>query len=208
MHDEVFHKIFIQTLRDYASELNLVDGLWSDIVNRYTTPSRHYHTLIHLDHMMTELLEVKNKIFDWNLVVFAVAYHDIIYDVLKNDNEAESAAYAARALSNILENSQIEKCRQLIIATKLHDLSPEPDVNYFTDADLAILGSDTKNYFIYSSQIRKEYAIFPDIIYSQGRKKVLKHFLQMDRIYKTDYFFNRYERKARINMELEMERIW
>jgi len=47
----------------------------------------------------------------------------------------------------------------------------------------------------------------PDFIYNQGRQKVLKHFLAMNQIYKTDYFFNKYESQARTNLNIELEKL-
>ena len=78
---------------------------------------------------------------------------------------------------------------------------------YFTDADLAILGSDYDKYIHYVKSIRKEYKFYPDFVYNPGRKKVLEHFIQMTRIYKTDFFFSRYEEQARKNMNDEIRQL-
>lgn len=55
----------------------------------------------------------------------------------------------------------------------------------------------------YTKQIRKEYSIYPDFLYKPGRKKVLEHFLQLENIFKTDYFKTKYEVQARKNIESE-----
>ena len=55
--------------------------------------------------------------------------------------------------------------------------------------------------------IRKEYAIYPDMLYNPGRKKVLQHFLTMDTIYKTAVYRDRYEQKAKENLQRELELI-
>jgi predicted metal-dependent HD superfamily phosphohydrolase len=86
------------------------------------------------------------------------------------------------------------------MATKGHAISEDADTNYFTDADLAILGSNNDEYLQYVKSIRKEYKFYPDFVYNPGRKKVLEHFIQMPRIYKTDYFYNKYEEPARKNI--------
>jgi predicted metal-dependent HD superfamily phosphohydrolase len=52
--------------------------------------------------------------------------------------------------------------------------------------------------------VRKEYLIYPDLIYNPGRKKVLHHFLAMDRIFKTDFFYNKFEQQARQNLRKEI----
>ena len=90
------------------------------------------------------------------------------------------------------------------MATKLHGLNTDSDTNYFMDADLAILGADDDLYNLYTRQIRKEYKFYPDLLYKPGRRKVLQHFLQMDSIYKTSYFKDKYEWQARKNIKREL----
>ena len=87
---------------------------------------------------------------------------------------------------------------------KNHEIDNDADVNYFTDADLSILGTSSSDYENYTGQIRKEYSAYPDFIYKQGRRKVLKHFIEMARIYKTPYFFDKYEHQARVNLTNEL----
>jgi len=75
----------------------------------------------------------------------------------------------------------------------------------FTDADLSILGAEWPIYHNYTDQIRQEYAIYPDFMYKPGRKKVLLHFLKMERIFKTDYFYITFEAQAIKNIKQELE---
>jgi len=42
--------------------------------------------------------------------------------------------------------------------------------------------------------------VYPDLVYNPGRKKVLNHFLAMDSIFKTDYFYNKFDRQAKENL--------
>jgi len=104
-----------------------------------------------------------------------------------------------------LPENQKEKCRQQIVSTKMHEANNNSDTNYFTDADLSILGSDPNSYFKYAGQIRKEYRYFPDVLYKPGRKKVLMEFLKMKSIFKTKYFRDRYEEQAKINISDELK---
>ena len=98
----------------------------------------------------------------------------------------------------------MNECREQILATKSHLLSFNADVNIFTDADLAILGSDWETYCSYTGKIRQEYKVYPDIIYKPGRRKVLQHFLSMEKIYKTDHFFEKLEKRAKENLKKEL----
>lgn len=197
--------LFLEASRRYSPDESLVSSLWADIEKRYAGPGRHYHNLDHLDSLSKELLPLKDRFTDWDAVVFAVAYHDIIYNVLKQNNEERSADYAQAKLALLpLPESGLQKCRAMILATKSHQASDDPDIDLFTDADLSILGADENTYSAYFQQIRKEYSIYPGLVYWPGRKKVLQHFLDMKRIFKTDVFFHRYEASARKNLESEL----
>lgn len=197
---------FKTELRKLEASESLIVKLWDEIVTNYSASSRHYHTMAHLNSMIQTLLPVRNKILDWQIVVCSIAYHDIIYNPLRKDNESKSAAFAEKRLALLgLPSSFREKCAMQILATKNHQVNEDGDTNYFTDADLAILGSDSGSYAVYTNQIRKEYSYYPDIIYKPGRRKVLQHFLQMETIFKTKHFGERYEEQARSNLTNELQ---
>ena len=204
----MFESIFRNQLLYITSDDLMADKFWSEIVVHYNNPQRYYHTLDHLNSLTSELLTLKKMISDWTTIVFSIAYHDIIYNPLKNDNEEKSAELAMARLAILnLPIAQINKCKEQILATKSHRLSDNRDTNYFTDADLAILGAGPNSYKTYAEAIRKEYKFYPDLVYNPGRRKVLKHFLNMNSVYKTDHFRHKYEAKARENMEGELRSI-
>ncbi len=160
----------------------------------------------HLESLLQQLSAVKSDISHWDTLLFTLFYHDIVYNSLKSDNEEKSAEFAERSMRQILVPREImENCTAQILATKLHLDSPDQDTNYFTDADLSILGQDWRSYSAYYQNVRKEYAIYPDLIYKPGRKKVLKHFLGMERIFKTEYFYAKFEQQAKQNLKKELE---
>ena len=202
----MFEETFKNELSHIISDDSVIDKLWTEIKSSYNKPTRHYHNLTHLDSLVEQLLTIKNQIEDWQTLTFSVAYHDIIYNPLRQDNEAKSAALAYDRLTQLnLPSTQKEKCKQQILATKKHQVSNSADTNYFIDADLSILGSDNKSYLNYSVQIRKEYRHFPDILYKPGRRKVLAGFLEMQSIFKTKYFQDKYEEQAKINILDELK---
>ena len=85
---------FIELLTNYTDSDNLTDELWTEIEKNYTNKKRHYHTLQHLDNLLTQLTEVKDQIQNWNTILFTLYYHDIVYNSLKSDNEEKSAELA------------------------------------------------------------------------------------------------------------------
>jgi predicted metal-dependent HD superfamily phosphohydrolase len=196
---------FFELTQKYSNDPQYIESLWTEISTHYTNKNRHYHNLDHLDNLYHQLLDVKPEIEDWDSILFSLFYHDIIYNVRKNDNEAKSAEVAqARLSKTAFPPDRISRVVRHIRATQGHQISDDPDTNLFTDADLSVLGQDWETCTRYCAGIRKEYAFYPDLLYSAGRKKVLHHFLGMNRIYKTDYFFEKYETAARENLNKEL----
>jgi predicted metal-dependent HD superfamily phosphohydrolase len=74
---------------------------------------------------------------------FATWFHDAIQK-MGVESEGKSAELAQQALSELAVPQDIsERTVQLILATKTHDANvANPDVGYFIDCDLSILGAD------------------------------------------------------------------
>jgi predicted metal-dependent HD superfamily phosphohydrolase len=202
---KMLKETFTTLIGNYTNDTRLTDRAWNEIEADYSQRNRHYHTLEHLHKVLNELLGVKEQIEEWDTVLFTLFYHDIIYNTLKNNNEENSASLAERRLRSLsVPAKTIDRCKEQILATKKHSLSENGDTNYFTDADLAILGQDWTIYSVYAKNVRREYFIYPDLVYNPGRKRVLLSFLSMERIFKTDHFYIKYERIAKQNLEKEM----
>ena len=195
---------FIKSVGDFTSADGIAESLWRELEEKYCAATRHYHTLAHLDDMLIQLVPLRDAFEDWHAIVFAVAYHDAIYNSLRSNNEEKSALLAAKRLKSIgVPEERVRECQQLIVATKRHEAA-DYETNLFTDADLSILGSDSDTYNRYLRNIREEYSMYPDFLYNPGRKKVLLHFLGMDSIFKTKEFFGPLEAQARKNLQAEL----
>lgn len=199
---------FTELCLPFTEDRILINSLWQKIEKKYSEKGRHYHDLLHLQNMFRELESVKNDITDFTAISFSVFYHDIIYDASSKSNEEKSALQAEDELQKLgLDNTEISKIKAQILATKSHQKSIDTDTDYLLDADLSILGKDPAAYLDYTKKIRKEYAIYPDLLYKPGRKKVLRHFLELESIFKTRTFIDRYELKARENIAHELQTI-
>ena len=205
MATEEIREHFINSLRHFATSASQIQVLWSEAEAHYSSPDRQYHTLAHLNHLISELVPLRNHFANWDTVVLATAYHDIVYNIHHKDNEEQSARFAGSRLEGIsFPSEQIEHCKKMILATRTHEQDKDEEINLFTDADLSILGTQDQTYREYSEQIRGEYSSYTDLEFQNGRKRVLQHFLNMNRIFKTNYFFDAYEQSARINLKLEL----
>ena len=181
-----------------------IEGLWLNLEKEYTAKSRHYHNLNHVQEMITLFDVYQSKLKQPNAILYSIFYHDYVYKATRKDNELKSAELA---LSILPENVTLDKqlVFDAICATQAHQQNEIEDINWLIDFDLKILATNWSDYQIYCSQIRKEYKMFPNILYNPGRRKALKHFLENEFIFQTDAFRQLYEEKARENIEKEIE---
>ncbi|CAI8899094.1 hypothetical protein [Chryseobacterium sp. IT-36CA2] len=197
---------FEQLCSPFTEDQQLIHDLWKEIETRYSEKGRHYHNLLHLENMFREFKAVKMNISDFTALSFSVFYHDIIYDATSKANEEKSAAKAEKRLAELhMHQDTISIISEQILATKSHQRSDQKDINYLLDADLSVLGKDFNTYLEYTQNIRKEYSIYPDFLYKPGRKKVLKHFLELESIFKTEHFKEKYEVQAKENIAKELQ---
>ncbi|NOS91676.1 MAG: hypothetical protein HOP30_07125 [Cyclobacteriaceae bacterium] len=202
----MLESVYSDLVSTYSQNIDLNQKLWVELKRTYQSKGRHYHTLEHLENLYAHLLEMKPHIQNWHAILFTLFYHDFVYGIHSSDNEEKSAFSAFDRMTQLtVPKRLIEITRSQILATKAHELSPDEDTNYFTDADLSVLGQDRKTYSLYSQDVRKEYSFYPNLIYNPGRKRVLRHFLTMPRIYKTEFAFQRWENNARINLQWELD---
>lgn len=198
---------FDKLIRKFTKNEKLQVELWEEIVERYSEPHRSYHTLKHLEHFYDLIYEFKSEISNWTSTLFALYYHDIIYDPSRQDNEEQSALLAEKRMQELgMKTNIIADTLALIRASKNHS-AYNSDSQLFLDADLAILGENEEYYKLYADLIRQEYSIYPDEIYVSGRIKVLEHFLNKNSIYYSAAFQNRFETIARENLKNERERL-
>jgi predicted metal-dependent HD superfamily phosphohydrolase len=156
--------------------------------------------------MFTELDKVESKIKHLDTLLFTIYYHDIIYKPTKRDNEHQSALIFEKRISQT-SFTYLSDCKAQIEAIKEHKLTNDNDTNILLDLDLSILGKSAKEYEKYCENIRKEYQIYPDFMYRKGRKEFLKNILELDSIYKTDFFKQEYETQAKENLRNELNQL-
>ncbi|MCC9071138.1 hypothetical protein LNQ49_05970 [Flavobacterium sp. F-65] len=197
---EKYTKLLINT----GFEEKEIQQNWLNLESAYSKKSRHYHNLTHINDMIACYESYLNDLEFPSEVLYAIFYHDYVYNSRKKDNELKSAEYAVKILpKDSTLNSKI--IYDMICATKDHKFDGIEDVKWLIDFDLKILSRDWEEYKIYFEQIRKEYSIYPDFLYIPGRIKALNHFLENDSIFLTEEFRNLYEAKARKNIRMEID---
>jgi predicted metal-dependent HD superfamily phosphohydrolase len=182
--------------------------LHSRLVQCYSEPHRHYHTLQHLAECFDHLSELKPHLAHNSEVELALWFHDAIYDTHRADNEALSARWAAdSARSAGVSEPSVRLIVQLVMAT-CHASEPKgADAETLVDADLGILGATSERFIEYESQIRQEYAWVPEPVFRARRVEILTRLLDRPHIFSTELFRNRYEARARANLLKSIHRL-
>lgn len=181
-------------------------GLVEQLLQAYSEPQRHYHTLQHLGeclHLHTDNAHRAQRPAE---IAIALWFHDAVYDVRGHDNEARSADWAMAALQSAGVGAEvITRVHALIMATE-HTAAPlAGDAALLVDIDLAILGAVPVRFAEYERQIRQEYAWVPQAVFRTKRRAVLQGFLARPRIYSTPFFANQLEAAARANLQTALQ---
>jgi len=172
------------------------------LVEAYAEPHRHYHTAGHIAHCLREFDASRHLATHPDEVEFALWLHDVVYDPKAQDNEEQSAHWVVELLSACgCEAEVTARIENLILATKQHAASSDPDTRLLLDIDLSILGQPVAVYDQYESAVRAEYSWVPEPAYKTGRRKVLRSFADQPRIFQTDRFYDLYEQTARSNLQ-------
>ncbi len=172
------------------------------LLKKYREEHRTYHNVRHIENLLADLEKYQNLTNEKTILQLAIFFHDCVYDPQRSNNEKQSGILAKKNLEELhFPKEKIEKINTYILASQGHLPSQNPDLQLFLDLDLAILGTEPEKYLEYSQQIRQEYAHVPNFFYKIGRKKVIKSFLEREKIF--HHLPQSLEIQARINLKNE-----
>ncbi|MGW3559666.1 HD domain-containing protein [Streptomyces sp. NPDC000963] len=181
-----------------------------NLLARWAEPQRRYHTVDHLRAVLDridELADQGGEGGELELVRLATWFHDAVYRPDRSENEERSALLAEKALAEAgLTPHEVTEVARLVRLTVTHD-PDDGDLNGETlcDADLAVLASDPAAYAAYAAAVREEYGFVPDDAFREGRAAVLRHLLDLPRLFRTPYGAAVWEERARENVERELK---
>ncbi len=210
-------ELAIEKIRELFGLLDAPDEMWAEVEKAYDQPTRRYHNLEHLEELGEHFCAVggaggpyeriTTSCPRWRYpdeIAVAMLYHDYYCDPLVGENEQASVRAAMSAIARWLPKIDGYGCfriRNLILATATHGRPRnvlDPDMGYFVDADMAILGSSPERFKRYQEEIAAEYQ---DLLnFAAKRKKWLCHVLRLENIYVTPFFRGRFEAAARRNI--------
>lgn len=182
-------------------------ALMGQLMAAYQEPQRHYHTLQHLRECLSHLACYRHLAQRPEEIEAALWFHDAVYKVRAHDNEAQSAAWAGRALQEAgVDRAVIARIQSHIEATAHAALPQGVDQQLLVDMDLAILAADPLRFAQYEAQVREEYAWVPSFIFRPKRQAVLQTFLARSALYSTPEVKQDWEARARANLQASLKR--
>jgi len=201
-------------------ERNKVVAVYDKIVESYCSPTRHHHTMNHIEFMLDRIDEMFN-IYQFDdqphqkfALYCAAFFHDIVYDPQTThelSDEERSADVAIQCLKDIGITSikVLEHVYELIILTKTHQidntyLSSTTMQAIMVDSDIAVLGAHREDYLQYAKNIALEYDFVGERDFRAGRAKFLHDILSREAIFNTEYMRQLYEADARLNIRTEV----
>lgn len=184
-------------------------------------PHRAYHHSGHLSQMLTDL----DRLYAYRTqgstplaLVLAAWFHDAVYEGAPGEDERRSEQLANISLeplvtAGLLSGDELQMVSLLVRATATHKLPEsadlpagyEPaDIQFFLDADMAILAADSARYRRYLRGVRSEYSHFDDEAFRAGRMTFLRLILGRKRIFLSEEGLQLWEEPARANLQAEL----
>jgi pantetheine-phosphate adenylyltransferase/dephospho-CoA kinase len=186
------------------------DREYERLFTTYLEPHRVYHSLPHIVSGLDEISDARRLMVNSDQVMFAWFYHDYVFRDGSRVNEVESAKTAYNICKEArLDETFAQNVKNLVLATKHHsNLSIDSiDEGFIKDIDLAIFGKSVEQFDMYDDGIREEYRNEDSEAFKKGRVSLLQEFLKRPHIYYTDFFRQKYETKAKENLQRAITRL-
>lgn len=187
----------------------------ADLLRRWQSPERRYHTTAHLVELFWALEELEDAgaidAREGCLARIGAWFHDAVYDPTApaGANESASVELARDTLSQLgAEPHVVDVVTDLVSLTETHD-TPADDALAcaFQDADLWILSAPQPRFDEYCAQVRQEYAHVDVAAYRDGRLAILEPLARRDTLYRTGHARRTWEQPARVNLAREITRL-
>lgn len=194
-----------------------VAELGESLLQAWEQPHRAYHHSGHLSQMLTDLDRLYTHRAQGSTplaLILAAWFHDAVYEGAPGEDERRSEQLASTSLeplvtAGLLSEEELQLVRLLVRATATHEL-PEStelpagynpaDIEFFLDADIAILAAETARYRRYLRGVRSEYSHFDDEAFRTGRTSFLHSVLERERIFLSERARELWEEPARTNL--------
>ncbi len=196
---DVFGELRFNSLWNRIGAKGSANAEYRKIVGAYLQSHRYYHTLSHIMMGLNEIDSVRPLMDNPDAAELAWWYHDFVYEIDSNLNEEKSSDVVYRVcIDNLVPKEFASLAKSLVMETKHAGRIKVGDGEFIRDLDLLSFGMD--GFMDRSDKIRKEYVQVSDRKFDEGNSRFMKRFLEKEQIFLSNYFRNKYEKRARENL--------
>lgn len=151
-------------------DINTILSMWNE-------SHRSYHTLNHLNDLISQINKEKSKYSqkEYEKLIIASLFHDIVYDPMKDENEEKSSEFFEQCCLD-KSNQDIKEIKQIIFDTKTHESNTKLS-DLFNYYDMNIVERDFKQLLEWEKGIYREHKGYGKEKYKIGRLKFLESLL-------------------------------
>lgn len=209
--------LFGATLHDLLITAALPEHARIAVLRRMGGSDRHYHGLHHLAYLWTRHRRYGGQTpFAGRrisrLIACAIAFHDLIYDPARTDNERRSAMLWRKMAPADLAARDVDWVAETILATADH-LAPRPGFTlrqramlWMLDLDLTPLGEEPALFARNTRALRVEYRHVPEDEWQRRRIAFLRKLQAAPALYRSQPIAAAFAAQARRNIAREVSR--
>ena len=179
--------------------------VFAEVLAYYSEPGRHYHTPRHIEHCLKQFDLASSEMDDPDAIEMAIWFHDLVFDITKDDNELQSARRFVELAGDAMDSEFKSKVHDLIMATAPPRQPKTNDEKFMLDIDLSSFGLPWAEFVRDSTAVRQESSRLSDAEFFPGQRAFLESLLGREHFYFTDFFRSRFEDTARSNIRRHLE---
>jgi predicted metal-dependent HD superfamily phosphohydrolase len=172
------------------------EEVYARLAELYGEPHRHYHTLTHIRHCLSQFDLAAALMDDPDAVEMALWFHDAIYVPGALDNEWQSAELFRKWSEGCADPAFRRRVGDLIMVTTHREPPGRRDERFIVDIDLSSFGLPWEAFERDGRLIRAESAGIADDRYYPGHLRFLLALQGRPTFFFTDFFQQRYEQMA------------
>jgi predicted metal-dependent HD superfamily phosphohydrolase len=169
---------------------------------------RYYHDCLHIGGIWATYNSLFVRGEETEALMFAAAYHDIVYDVSapKGMNEYKSSIrFIQSAMESGVDKEVIENASLMILSTSDHWNASRQVDKLFCDIDLCGFACEWEEFCENTRLLNEEFASIDREVFEIGRKNFLESVLAKPKIFQSPFVPSWWEEKARENISRVLE---
>jgi predicted metal-dependent HD superfamily phosphohydrolase/TolB-like protein len=170
------------------------------VFDHYREAARRYHTLDHIAHCLRQADLAAAALPQADALRLAIWFHDVVYLPSAPDNEARSAELFRDLALPALPGPLVDDVTRLILVTRYGETARRADEAWMVDIDYSSFGLPWEEFLRDSRAVREERIDLDPAGYAAQHSQFLASLLARERLYRTDFFHDRYEAAARDNI--------